>query len=103
MSDSTKKAKRAAYFVYILVCEDRSYYTGYTNNLAMRLERHRRGHGARYTRMRKPTRIAFVMKFITRRAAMRMERQIKSLSHEKKRLLILQTRLSTREILARVQ
>ena len=85
-SASTKKPDRArkSYYVYLLLCDDGSYYTGYTNNVASRLERHKRGHGARYTRMRKPKRIAYVEKFRTRAAATRREHQIKSLSHREK-------------------
>ncbi|TLN14426.1 GIY-YIG nuclease family protein, partial [bacterium] len=33
----------------MLLCDDGSYYTGYTNDVPSRLERHRKGHGARYT------------------------------------------------------
>ncbi|MGA2461089.1 MAG: GIY-YIG nuclease family protein [Candidatus Bathyarchaeia archaeon] len=85
-SASTKKPDRArkSYYVYLLLCDDGSYYTGYTNNVASRLERHKKGHGARYTRMRKPQRVAYVEKFRTRAAAIRREHQIKSLSHREK-------------------
>jgi putative endonuclease len=85
-SASTKKPGRArkSYYVYLLLCDDGSYYTGYTNNVASRLERHKKGQGARYTRMRKPKRVAYVEKFRTRPAAIRREHQIKSLSHREK-------------------
>jgi len=73
-----------AYFVYILHCDDGSYYTGYTRDLTSRLERHRKGHGARYTRMRKPKTIVYFEKLRTRKAAMKRERQIKALTHDKK-------------------
>jgi len=71
----------------MLLCEDGSYYTGYTKNVSSRFERHRRGHGARYTRMYKPKEVVYVKRFRTRVAAMRMERKIKTLSHEAKREL----------------
>jgi len=73
-----------SYFVYLLLCEDGSYYTGYTKNVMSRFERHRKGHGARYTRMYKPREVAYVQEFRTRVAAMRMERKIKTLSHQAK-------------------
>jgi putative endonuclease len=73
-----------SYYVYLLLCDDGSYYTGYTSKLASRLHRHKRGQGARYTRMRRPKRIVYVERFGTRRAAMRRERQIKALSHNQK-------------------
>jgi len=71
----------------MLLCDDRSYYTGYTSNVASRLRRHKKGRGARYTKMRRPRRIVHVENFRTRRAAMKRERQIKSLTHEQKRNL----------------
>jgi putative endonuclease len=85
-----KEAKsRKSYFVYLILCDDASYYTGYTNDLASRLERHRKGYGARYTRMRKPKRVVYVEEFRTRVAAIRRERRIKTLSHKEKRQLAL--------------
>jgi len=71
----------------MLLCDDGSYYTGYTSNVASRLRRHKKGRGARYTKMRRPRRIVHVENFRTRRAAMKRERQIKSLTHEQKRNL----------------
>ncbi|MEM4244257.1 MAG: GIY-YIG nuclease family protein, partial [Candidatus Bathyarchaeia archaeon] len=31
------------FYVYILLCEDGSFYTGYTKNIDMRIELHARG------------------------------------------------------------
>src|SRR5208282_1665095 len=69
------------YFVYLLLCDDGSYYTGYTDNVTSRLAKHRAGRGARYTRMHKPKEVVYVEEFKTRRAATRREQQIKDLSH----------------------
>ena len=82
----TKKtgSERKSYYVYLLLCNDGSYYTGYTNNVALRFERHKKGHGARYTRMRRPKRVVYVEECRTRRTAIRRERQIKRLSHKEK-------------------
>ena len=76
--------KYKSYFVYMLLCNDGSYYTGYTSNVLSRFERHKKGHGARYTRMRQPRKIVYLQKFSTRRAAMRRELQMKTLSHDQK-------------------
>jgi putative endonuclease len=88
---TSKKAKnkkpergKKSYYVYLLLCDDGSYYTGYTNNVTSRVERHKRGRGARYTKMRKPKRVVYVEEFRTREAATRRERQIKALSHKEK-------------------
>lgn len=80
-----REKKPTSYFVYLILCEDGSYYTGYTSNLSSRLERHEKGRGARYTRIRRPKRIVHLEEFRTRRAAMRRERQIKTLTHDQKR------------------
>ena len=100
------KSKRAesdgkSYFVYLLLCDDGSYYTGYTNNVTSRLERHRKGYGARYTRMRKPRRVIYVEEFRTRIAAVRRERYIKTLSHKEKSQLALSWSRRRAERLAR--
>lgn len=86
----SKKAEKAreSYFVYLLLCDDGSYYTGYTNNVTLRFERHKKGYGARYTRIRRPEKVVYVEEFKTRRAAIRRELQIKSLSHREKHELV---------------
>lgn len=81
-------SKPDAYFVYILLCRDGTYYTGYSHHPEKRFLEHKKGRGARYTRMYKPTRIVYVEELRTRSAAMRREREIKTLNHEKKRMLI---------------
>jgi putative endonuclease len=76
------------YYVYILLCADGSYYTGYSNNPSHRLEAHLNGQGARYTRMHRPSRMVYLRRHETRKAAMGHERRIKTLTHEEKRKLI---------------
>ncbi|MCJ7457281.1 GIY-YIG nuclease family protein [Candidatus Bathyarchaeota archaeon] len=71
----------------MLLCDDGSYYTGYTSNVTSRVHQHERGRGARYTKMRKPRKVVHVEKFRSRRTAMKRERLIKSLSHEQKQNL----------------
>ena len=79
---------RKGYYVYILLCADGSYYTGYSNNPGHRLAEHLSGRGARYTKMHKPSRIVYLKRHKTRRAAMAHERKVKTLTHEGKRKLI---------------
>ena len=45
--------------VYILRCGDGTLYTGCTNDLPHRLEAHRGGRGAKYTRSRLPVELAY--------------------------------------------
>ncbi|SVD82836.1 uncharacterized protein METZ01_LOCUS435690, partial [marine metagenome] len=47
------------YWLYMLECENGSFYTGYTKNLAIRYYQHKSGkQSARYTRCFKPVKIA---------------------------------------------
>jgi len=85
---SKAKKEKESYFVYLLLCDDGSYYTGYTNNVALRFERHKKGYGARYTRIRRPEKVVYVEEFKTRGGAIRRELQIKSLSHREKHELV---------------
>ncbi|MFQ6076806.1 MAG: GIY-YIG nuclease family protein [Candidatus Bathyarchaeia archaeon] len=76
------------YYVYILLCEDGSYYTGYTRDAESRFEQHKRGLGARYTMMRRPLRIVYMEEVESRGEAVKRELEIKSLSHEEKGELV---------------
>jgi putative endonuclease len=46
-------------FLYILECADGTYYVGSTIDLARRLEQHREGAGATYTKRRRPVRLVY--------------------------------------------
>jgi putative endonuclease len=75
------------YYVYILLCQDGSFYTGYSKNLKSRVRLHVNGNGARYTRIHKPKKLVYVEKFVSRAEAMKRERRIKKLNHRQKRQL----------------
>jgi putative endonuclease len=65
------------FYVYILLCCDKSFYTGYTKDLDERTRLHQNGNGARYTRAHKPEKLAYYETYITRSEAMKREREIK--------------------------
>ena len=73
-----------SFYVYILLCCDGSFYTGYTKDLDARTKQHENGKGARYTRSHKLQKVAYVEVFDTRVKAMKREREIKELSHQQK-------------------
>lgn len=75
-------------YCYIVECADGSFYTGWSTDPVRREAVHNRGQGARYTRMHRPVKLVYVEPQPDRAAAMRRERAIKSLSHEKKKELI---------------
>jgi putative endonuclease len=72
------------YYVYILLCSDDSFYTGYTKNVDKRVKLHSCGKGARYTKMHKPKRVAYIETHMSRAEAMKREKAIKKLSHQDK-------------------
>lgn len=76
------------YYVYILLCEDGNYYTGYAKHINLRVKQHMKGTGARYTRMHRPKSLVYTEKFELRGEAMRREKEIKKLSHNEKHKLI---------------
>lgn len=77
-----------SYYVYILRCRDGSYYTGHAKDVKNRFEMHKKGRGAKYTRMHIPEKLVYMEEFENRSEAMKRERRIKTLSHNKKRQLV---------------
>ena len=79
------------YYVYILQCDNGSYYTGYTTNLARRYQEHQNGTTkCKYTRSFKPVKMAQSWSvFENKTEAMAIERFIKRLAKPAKCDLIL--------------
>jgi putative endonuclease len=71
-------------YTYILKCNDGSLYTGWTNDIVKRLEAHRSGKGAKYTKGRGPLELVYLERWDTKSEAMRREAYIKSLSKAQK-------------------
>jgi len=78
------------YWVYILHCENNTYYTGYTNNIEKRYQSHVNGTGrCKYTRSFKLLRIAQYWKINGNKSlAMQIEQYIKKLSRAEKEYII---------------
>src|SRR5919204_6097017 len=74
--------------VYMLRCRDGTLYTGATNDLARRLERHSAGQGARYTRSRLPVKLVYLEPSRDCSAALRREAALKRLTRRDKLALI---------------
>ena len=77
------------WYVYMVECADRSLYTGIARDVERRVAEHNDGRAAaRYTRARRPVRLAWQEAAVDRAAACRREAVIKRLSRaEKLRLL----------------
>jgi len=77
------------YYVYILECSDKSYYTGITNDLSKRLEEHQAGiKRDAYTYKRRPVELKFHQVFIDVLQAIYFEKKIKRWTRAKKKALI---------------
>ncbi len=74
--------------VYILHCADGSLYTGITNNLDKRVKAHNDGLGAKYTKPRRPVKLAYQEVAADRSAASKREYVVKQLSRAEKQALI---------------
>jgi putative endonuclease len=75
------------YYIYMILCADGSYYTGYTKDLEKRFAQHKKGSGSRHTRLHKPVELVYAEKCHSRSDALRRERRIKMLTREKKQKL----------------
>jgi putative endonuclease len=74
--------------VYVLECDDGTFYTGYTTDLQRRVREHDAGEGAKYTRGRTPVEVVHVEEFDSRSAAMSREYEIKQLTRAQKERLV---------------
>lgn len=65
------------WIVYVLLCSDKSLYTGYTDNLEKRFVSHKEGKGAKYTKSHKPIKIVYSEIFEQKNDALKREAEIK--------------------------
>jgi len=72
------------WFLYIIKCEDGSFYTGITNNLKRRFFEHSHKKGGKYTSNHKPLEIIYQESYSTRSEVLKREAQIKGWSRQKK-------------------
>ena len=75
-------------YTYIVECSDGSFYTGWTNDLERRMKAHNEGRGAKYTKSRRPVKLAYFETFQTKEEAMSRECQIKQMTRKEKEALV---------------
>jgi putative endonuclease len=73
------------WLLYLLECEDGTYYAGITTDLERRFSEHLAGVGARYTRSHPPARVLECKAFADRASASRAEYALKQLPKGAKR------------------
>ncbi|HBZ87031.1 MAG TPA: hypothetical protein DEO67_07825 [Candidatus Edwardsbacteria bacterium] len=76
-------------YMYILKCNDGTYYTGSTVNLKKRLNEHQSGVGANYTKKRLPVDLVYYEEYPRIDQAFYREKQIQNWSRKKKKSLIM--------------
>lgn len=74
--------------LYMIRCADGSLYTGITTDAQRRLEEHRTGKGAKYTRGRGPLELVYIEECEDKSAALKRELEIKALPRSEKLKLI---------------
>lgn len=65
------------YYIYILLCSDKTLYTGIAKNIEKRLRDHREGKGSKYVRSRLPAKLIYSEKHTSKSEALKRESQIK--------------------------
>ncbi len=74
------------HYFYVLLCQDNTFYGGYTTDLNRRLAEHNSGKGAKYTRLKKrrPMQMIHHEIFETKSEAMKAEYAFKQLTRSQK-------------------
>ena len=72
------------FFMYVLLCKDQTFYTGYTVDLKKRIATHNAGKGAKYTRARLPVKLLYKESYPDKPSAMSAEALFKKKSRQAK-------------------
>lgn len=79
MTSSVASSSKPAepWFLYVIECDDGRLYSGITNDLAARFDKHSKGKGAAFTRMNKPMRFVACREYPSRSVAAKAEALLK--------------------------
>ncbi|MBL7132406.1 MAG: GIY-YIG nuclease family protein [Candidatus Omnitrophica bacterium] len=84
-----KFARSGKFYVYIVQCQDGTYYTGSTNDLENRIKEHNgQARGAKYTRDRRPVKLVWSKEYRYFKKAFLEEKRIKMLTRKQKEALV---------------
>jgi len=84
---ASEKFNLGPWYVYIILCENNSLYTGICKDLEKRFKTHLSGKGAKYMRIYKPLHFVYIEEYPIHLSAFKREQEIKSLSCKKKKEL----------------
>lgn len=76
--------EQRCWYLYLLQCQDGSYYAGISTDVQARFQAHLSGKGARYTRAHPPLRVLATRPYPDRASASRAEWQLKQLPRQHK-------------------
>lgn len=88
MMRTKNKYHREVWYIYILRCQDATFYTGVTKDLERRLKMHNSGKASRYTRIRRPVVMIYHEQAKGRAKALVRECAIKAMSRQAKERLV---------------
>jgi putative endonuclease len=77
-----------SWFVYIVICQDSTFYTGITKAVAARISAHNAGKGAKYTRSRLPVELQYYEEYETESEARKREYELKHMTRSQKASLV---------------
>jgi putative endonuclease len=74
------------WYVYILECKDKTFYTGITTDLERRIKEHNTSLlGAKYTKSRRPVKLVYSKRKRNKSYAQKEEARIKKLRRDEKK------------------
>jgi len=80
---------KTSYFIYMVLCADKTLYTGITTDLKRRIAEHNSSDkGAKYTKARRPVTLVYSEEHLDRSSASKREYRIKKMSRKDKKILI---------------
>ncbi|MFH1360734.1 MAG: GIY-YIG nuclease family protein [Candidatus Omnitrophota bacterium] len=77
------------WYIYILLCSDRSFYVGSSEDIHSRVQQHNEGRGAKYTKHRRPVELIYYEELSSKKSAELREKEIKRYSRKNKENLAL--------------
>jgi putative endonuclease len=72
----------------MLLCSDKTFYTGTSNDVKKRVKTHNAGKGAKYTKVRRPVKLMYTEELADKSAALKREIAIKKLTRLQKEQLL---------------
>jgi putative endonuclease len=79
-----EQEEKGQWFLYVLECVDGTLYTGISNDVEARLQKHNQGKGAKYTAGRRPVVLKGWIGYAGRSEASKAEYAFKQLNKEQK-------------------